>query len=100
MSRRRLNPAQWLLLQPIRLYRRWLSPLKAQPTCRFHPTCSSYAAEAITVHGALRGSWLAVRRILKCHPFHPGGLDPVPPAAKRLNRVETQEELEHRMETP
>lgn len=100
MSQPRLNPAQWLLLQPIRLYRRWLSPLKTQPTCRFHPTCSSYAHGAITSHGALKGSWLAVKRILKCHPFHPGGLDPVPPVQARGRRVDKTEELEHRMETP
>ena len=96
----RLNPAQWLLLQPIRLYRRWLSPLKPQPTCRFHPTCSSYAADAIAGHGAVKGTYLAARRILKCHPFHPGGFDPVPPAPGRMKRVDVKEELEHRMETP
>ncbi len=65
------------LLSLIRLYRRYLSPLKP-PTCRFHPTCSAYALEAIERHGAFLGSYLAVRRILRCHPFHPGGLDPVP----------------------
>nr|WP_255570433.1 membrane protein insertion efficiency factor YidD [Cohnella sp. CFH 77786] len=63
---------------PIRFYRKFISPLKP-PTCRFAPTCSQYALEAIEVHGPLRGSYLAVKRICKCHPFHPGGLDPVPP---------------------
>jgi putative membrane protein insertion efficiency factor len=64
---------------PIVVYRRLISPLKPAPTCRFHPTCSAYAVEAVHVHGVLRGSWLATVRLAKCHPFHPGGLDPVPP---------------------
>jgi putative membrane protein insertion efficiency factor len=51
------------------------------PRCRFTPTCSQYAVDAIQFHGAARGSWLAVRRLLRCHPFHPGGTDPVPPPA-------------------
>jgi putative membrane protein insertion efficiency factor len=72
---------QRLLLGSIGFYRRVLSPLKGAPSCRFHPTCSAYALEAIEMHGALKGGALAVKRILKCHPFHPGGLDPVPPPA-------------------
>ena len=67
-----------LLLGLISTYRYLLSPLLG-PSCRFYPTCSAYAAEAIDTHGALRGSWLAIKRVLKCHPWHPGGLDPVPP---------------------
>jgi putative membrane protein insertion efficiency factor len=67
-----------LLTFPIRLYRRFLSPLKP-PTCRFHPTCSQYAIEAIEVHGPLRGTALAVWRILRCQPLCKGGYDPVPP---------------------
>lgn len=66
---------------PIRFYRRFLSPLKGAPSCRFHPTCSAYAIEAIEVHGVVKGTYLAVRRVLKCHPLHPGGFDPVPPRA-------------------
>jgi uncharacterized protein len=69
---------QQLVLWPLRVYRRWLSPLKPQPTCRFQPTCSAYAEEAIIRYGVMQGSYLAIRRILKCHPFHPGGFDPVP----------------------
>lgn len=65
---------------PIVVYRRLISPLKPAPTCRFHPTCSAYAVEAVHVHGVMRGTWLASARLAKCHPFHPGGLDPVPPA--------------------
>ena len=67
-----------LLIAPVAFYRRFISPLKPTPSCRFHPTCSAYAIEAIELHGPLRGVYLAVRRILKCHPFHPGGFDPVP----------------------
>ncbi len=65
------------LLLLIRGYRRWLSPLLGR-NCRFHPSCSAYALEAIERHGALRGSWLAARRIGRCHPWREGGFDPVP----------------------
>lgn len=67
-----------LLLAIIKIYQKFLSPLKPQPTCRFYPTCSSYGFEAIQRFGALKGGYLTVKRILKCHPFHPGGFDPVP----------------------
>lgn len=65
------------LLGLITVYRYTLSPFLGQ-RCRFHPSCSVYAAEAITKYGALRGSWLAAKRVCRCHPFHPGGHDPVP----------------------
>lgn len=71
-----------LLKALVLVYRKVISPLKP-PTCRFYPTCSAYALEALEKHGALRGSLLAVKRILKCHPFHPGGIDPVPPVRPR-----------------
>jgi uncharacterized protein len=79
---RRPTIAASVLMAPIIGYQKYLSPLKAAPTCRFSPSCSSYALEALRVHGALRGSALAVARIAKCQPFHPGGFDPVPPAAR------------------
>jgi hypothetical protein len=66
-----------VLIGAIRAYQRFISP--ALPAaCRFHPSCSAYAATAIERHGALRGAWLAVRRLARCHPFHAGGIDPVP----------------------
>jgi putative membrane protein insertion efficiency factor len=61
----------------IRFYQRFISPL-TPPTCRFYPTCSHYGLEAYRRFGAVKGTWLTLRRILKCHPFHPGGVDPVP----------------------
>jgi putative membrane protein insertion efficiency factor len=72
-----MSPLAQLLALPIRLYKRFLSPL-LPPACRFHPTCSVYALEALQKHGALRGLRLTVWRLLRCQPFHPGGFDPVP----------------------
>ncbi len=69
---------RWLLIGLVRLYRYTLSWLIGGQ-CRFHPTCSRYAEEALRVHGAARGTLLAVRRIGRCHPWNPGGVDPVPP---------------------
>ena len=66
-----------VILGMIRFYRREISPL-TPPSCRFIPTCSQYALEAVEKYGAAKGSYLAVRRILRCHPFHAGGYDPVP----------------------
>ncbi|MBQ1941389.1 MAG: membrane protein insertion efficiency factor YidD [Selenomonadaceae bacterium] len=65
-----------ILIHIIKFYRKRISPLK-KPCCRFYPSCSSYALEAVTKYGALKGSFLAVKRILKCHPFNAGGYDPL-----------------------
>jgi uncharacterized protein len=65
------------LIAPIAGYRRFISPLLG-PRCRFYPSCSQYALEALRVHGAARGLWLTVCRLARCHPFNPGGYDPVP----------------------
>ena len=66
-----------LLLLLVQFYRSCISPL-LPPSCRYYPTCSAYAMEAIERYGARRGGWMALRRILRCHPFHAGGYDPVP----------------------
>ncbi len=68
---------KFLLIGLIRVYRFVISP-PFPPSCRFQPTCSQYALDAIERFGAIRGSWMAIKRILRCHPFHPGGYDPVP----------------------
>jgi uncharacterized protein len=78
MSTTQTGPLARVLILPVRLYQRFISPF-LPPSCRFHPSCSAYAVEALTVHGALRGSWLTLRRLARCGPWHPGGLDPVPP---------------------
>ena len=67
-----------IFLRLIRFYQKWLSPLKARPTCRFLPTCSEYAREAVEVHGPWRGLRLALWRLLRCHPLCRGGYDAVP----------------------
>lgn len=72
-----------VLIAPIRFYQRWISP-GFPSTCRFYPSCSSYAVTALQVHGVPRGGYLAVRRLLKCHPWHPGGHDPVPARVPRV----------------
>lgn len=66
-----------LLMLFVKMYRFFISPLLGS-NCRFSPSCSTYAMQALEKYGALRGSWLAVKRILRCHPWHPGGADPVP----------------------
>ncbi len=70
---------QKILITLVRGYRYAVSPMLGNH-CRFHPSCSAYAEEAIAQHGAVRGTWLTARRLSRCHPWHAGGLDPVPPA--------------------
>lgn len=73
---------QAVLLKAIAGYRKWISP--ALPgSCRFHPSCSAYAAQALETHGVLKGGGLTFMRLARCHPLHPGGVDPVPPPADR-----------------
>jgi putative membrane protein insertion efficiency factor len=84
------SPVRGALLAAVRFYSRAISP--ALPArCRFYPTCSAYAAEAIERHGAARGTWLALRRLIKCAPWHPGGVDLVPePATRRRHTRGTE----------
>ena len=80
----RFNPAKSGIIGFLKLYRLLISPMYGQ-VCRFYPTCSAYALEAVERHGAMRGSWLAMRRLLRCHPWNPGGYDPVPPTDVRTS---------------
>jgi len=74
------------LLVIIWIYRRFVSPA-LPPTCRYYPSCSQYAEEAVRIHGPLVGPWLALRRLLRCHPWAAGGPDPVPPAHTAAKRI-------------
>lgn len=85
-KRRRPYHPSWWVLGAISLYRRFLSPLLGT-RCRYHPTCSAYAVEAIEVHGLARGTWLATKRVGRCHPWREGGYDPVPPRRTRPEEV-------------
>jgi putative membrane protein insertion efficiency factor len=79
----RPGPIARALLFLVRGYRTWISPV-LPPSCRFEPSCSAYALDALSTHGAVRGTWLTVRRLLRCGPWHPGGWDPVPPKLTKL----------------
>jgi uncharacterized protein len=81
-STRRSSLVAQALMLGITGYQKYLSPLKGAPTCRFVPSCSSYALDAVRVHGAAKGTVLATLRVLKCQPLHPGGFDPVPELGK------------------
>ncbi|MFO7591076.1 MAG: membrane protein insertion efficiency factor YidD [Acidimicrobiia bacterium] len=83
-ARSSTGPIARLLMLPIRGWR--LLSLRLPPRCRFYPSCSAYALEALERHGARRGSWLALRRVGRCHPWHEGGLDPVPAPNTRSPR--------------
>jgi putative membrane protein insertion efficiency factor len=76
------DPVRYLVIGLLRAYRLLISPLYGQD-CRYHPSCSAYALDAVTQHGSIRGVWLAVRRLGRCHPWAAGGYDPVPPRSSR-----------------
>ena len=91
---------KYLLIGFLRAYRLLISPIYGD-VCRYHPSCSAYALEAVTVHGSLRGSWLAVRRLARCHPWAAGGYDPVPPARTSPDRDPMLDPTPHqRADTP
>ncbi|MGN6474704.1 MAG: membrane protein insertion efficiency factor YidD [Mycobacteriales bacterium] len=81
---RRTGPAASVLIGLLHAYQRWVSPL-FMPHCRYYPSCSSYAVTAVSRHGALRGGWLAMRRLSRCHPWHAGGVDPVPDSSNAVS---------------
>ena len=76
-NRPSVGPVAWFFMAIVRAYKRYISPL-TRPSCIYQPSCSTYALQAIERYGALKGGWLSIRRILRCHPFHEGGFDPVP----------------------
>ena len=86
---------KYVLIGLLRAYRFAISPLYGQ-VCRYHPSCSAYALEAVTVHGSIKGTWLAARRLGRCHPWARGGYDPVPPAR---NTVEASRQEPGQMNT-
>ncbi len=79
---------KYLLIGLLRVYRAVISPLYGE-VCRYYPSCSAYSLEAIQVHGSIKGTWLTLRRLARCHPWAPGGVDKVPPAAPRRSRSRT-----------
>jgi putative membrane protein insertion efficiency factor len=82
---------KYVLIGFLKLYRKFVSPMYGN-VCRFYPSCSAYALEAVQLHGAVRGSWLAARRLARCHPWNPGGYDPVPPRDVHQRGVQAGDE--------
>ncbi len=83
-----------MAVAPVRFYQLFISPV-LPPSCRFYPTCSAYAVEAVLTHGVLRGGLLAFRRLARCHPWSPGGFDPVPPVRPSNLQFRIQEHPDH-----
>lgn len=92
-----MNPIKWILIGIVRFYQLFISPILG-PRCRFYPTCSSYTIDAIQQHGVICGTWLAIKRIVRCHPANPGGIDPVPSCGCQKG-CKSQLELENEAET-
>jgi uncharacterized protein len=89
-TERRPGPIARLLIAPIRFYQRFITPY-TPASCRYYPTCSAYAVTALREHGALRGSWLTLRRLGRCNPWSAGGIDRVPPRRERHRHVESSD---------
>ena len=98
-GRRRRSALARLLLTLVRAYQRWISPVRP-PACRFTPSCSAYAVTAVERFGALRGGWLTTRRLLRCHPWNHGGLDPVPEPRAKVSAPATEPGATGRFRTP
>lgn len=84
-----LNAVNSILLLLIKFYKTFISPVLGN-NCRFHPTCSTYSVEALKTHGPIKGLWLSMKRVAKCHPFHPGGYDPVPLPEIKVKLIENK----------
>jgi uncharacterized protein len=90
---------KYVLIGLLKAYRFAISPLYGQ-VCRYHPTCSAYALEAVQKHGAMRGTWLAMRRVARCHPWAAGGFDPVPPRQDRALKIRRSSTASTALTTP
>lgn len=92
------SPFAWPLIGFVKLWRRFISPLYGD-VCKFYPTCSAYGLEALELHGAVKGSWLILRRLARCHPWSLGGVDPVPGSDFEA-RLRAEHDHDHRGENP
>lgn len=86
-----MNPITWFFLKLIRFYQLFISPLIGS-NCRYSPTCSAYATQALKTHGLLKGGWLSLKRILRCHPWGGSGYDPVPEKTKKNDDIKSKED--------